>query len=182
MAVAQAGGLNITHTVSPDMEGLKPELPFGQLPYLVDGDVKLAQSMAILHYLSKKGGLQGDTDASYAVSEMFIEEANDIFSMVNKANTSPDKTVGYANLYADDGPLQKQLGFLEKMHNGDGPYFNNQEKQFAGAYTLGAVFDILVHLEPSALDSFPKMKLFYTTIIATSAFDGIKDFGMYFKR
>lgn len=125
------------------------------------------------------------------------------------------------------------------MHNGDGPYFNNQEKQFAGkkvdhecllvymctiylfvymynkickfmnttkikylciylwykvqtydtlylifsgAYTLGAVFDILVHLEPSALDSFTKLKLFYTTIIATSAFDGIRDFGMYFKR
>jgi hypothetical protein len=42
----------------------------------VDGDVKLAQSMAILHYLSKKGGLQGDTDASYAVSEMFIEEVS----------------------------------------------------------------------------------------------------------
>jgi hypothetical protein len=31
MAVAQAGGLKITHTVSPDMEGLKPELPFGQV-------------------------------------------------------------------------------------------------------------------------------------------------------
>lgn len=38
--------------------------------------MKLAQSMAILHYLSKKGGLQGDTDASYAVSEMFIEEVS----------------------------------------------------------------------------------------------------------
>lgn len=109
MAVGQAGGLKITHTVSPDMEDLKPELPFGQvklsaylffylayrfdavegcknnsffillffqLPYLVDGDVKLAQSMAILRYLSKKGGLQGDTDAAYAVSEMFIEEVS----------------------------------------------------------------------------------------------------------
>jgi hypothetical protein len=27
---------------------------------------------------------------------------------------------------------QKQLNFLEKMHNGDGPYFNNQEKRVAG--------------------------------------------------
>jgi glutathione S-transferase len=43
---------------------------------LVDGDVKLAQSSAILRYLARKGGLSGDTDAAYAVSEMFIEEVS----------------------------------------------------------------------------------------------------------
>jgi hypothetical protein len=52
----------------------------------------------------------------------------------------------------------------------------------SGAYALGAVFDIMINLESTSLDSYPKLKLFYTTIIATSAFDGIRDFGMYFKR
>lgn len=74
MAVGQAGGLKITQTPNPDFAGLKAELPFGQLPYLVDGDVKLAQSCAILRYLARKGGLQGDNDKAFAFSEMLIEE------------------------------------------------------------------------------------------------------------
>ena len=45
-----------------------------QVPYLVDGDVKLAHSNAILRYVSKKAGLQGHNDKAYAISEMFIEE------------------------------------------------------------------------------------------------------------
>ena len=32
-------------------------------------------------------------------------------------------------------PSMKQLGYLEKMHPGDGPYFNNQaEKRVAGKF------------------------------------------------
>ena len=45
-----------------------------QVPYLVDGDVKLAHSNAILRYVSKKAGLEGDNDKAYAISQMFIEE------------------------------------------------------------------------------------------------------------
>ena len=45
-----------------------------QVPYLVDGDVKLAHSNAILRYVSKKSGLDGDNDKAYAMSQMFIEE------------------------------------------------------------------------------------------------------------
>jgi hypothetical protein len=56
MAVAQAGGLNITHTVSPDMEGLKPELPFGQVKlsaYLILFSVYVLYIRCkIIHYLS----------------------------------------------------------------------------------------------------------------------------------
>jgi hypothetical protein len=44
------------------------------------------------------------------------------------------------------------------------------------------VLDIAINLEPTLLDNFPKLKSFYTTLIATSAFDGIRDFGMYLKR
>ena len=76
MAVAKAGGLNIVHTDDPNLPALKAELPFGQLPYLVDGDVKVAQSLAILRYLARKGGLQGDDDKGFAFSEMLIQEVS----------------------------------------------------------------------------------------------------------
>ena len=91
MAVGQAGGLKIKHTDNPDMGGLKPELPFGQLPYLVDGDVKVAQSLAILRYLARKGGLQGDDDKAFAFSEMLIQEMEDCFTLMAKANYDSDK-------------------------------------------------------------------------------------------
>jgi len=39
-----------------------------------------------------------------------------------------------------------------------------------------------VTLEPTALDSFPKLQAFYQAMIASPAFDGIRDFGMYFSR
>ena len=43
MAVAKAGGINLVQDGAFDLAALKPELPFGQVPYLVHGDVKLAQ-------------------------------------------------------------------------------------------------------------------------------------------
>ncbi|KAH9364102.1 hypothetical protein HPB48_006783 [Haemaphysalis longicornis] len=38
-------------------------LEFPNLPYYIDGDVKLTQSMAILRYLARKHGLDGKTEA-----------------------------------------------------------------------------------------------------------------------
>ena len=91
MAVAQAGGLNVVHTDDPNLAELKPSLPFGQLPYLVDGDVKVAQSLAIVRYLARKGGLQGDDDKGFAFSEMLIQEMEDIFTLLARANYENNK-------------------------------------------------------------------------------------------
>ena len=35
---------------------------------------------------------------------------------------------------APEGPLAKQLAYLEKMHPGDGPYFNNQVSGWVGGW------------------------------------------------
>jgi glutathione S-transferase len=83
--------LNVVHTDDPNLAELKPSLPFGQLPYLVDGDVKVAQSLAIVRYLARKGGLQGDDDKGFAFSEMLIQEMEDIFTLMAKANYEKDK-------------------------------------------------------------------------------------------
>ncbi|KAL3197903.1 hypothetical protein MRX96_044629 [Rhipicephalus microplus] len=44
-------------------EKTKLGLEFPNLPYYIDGDVKLTQSMAILRYLARKHGLEGKTEA-----------------------------------------------------------------------------------------------------------------------
>lgn len=48
--------------------------PFMQLPFMIHGDVKIAQSMAITRYIAKIGGLDGNNPAEFAFSEMLIEE------------------------------------------------------------------------------------------------------------
>ncbi len=48
VVVAQAGGLSLVQNLNPDMQALKAGiLPFGQLPYLEHGDIKLVQSMYV---------------------------------------------------------------------------------------------------------------------------------------
>lgn len=104
-AIAAAGGINLTLKSDFDMATLKTELPFGQVPYLVDGDVKLAQSNAIFRYLSRKGNQQGDTDAAFAASEQLTEEANDLYNLLAKAYYSFDRTAGLNELFSSSGPV-----------------------------------------------------------------------------
>lgn len=74
-----------------------------------------------------------------------------------------------------------QLAYLEKLHPGDSPFFN-PVKRVAGGIALGSVLDILVGLEPTLLDGYPKMKLFHKSMIESSFFDGIRDLPMYHSR
>lgn len=104
-AVAAAGGINLELNSDFDMATLKPELPFGQVPYLVDGDIKIAQSNAIFRYLAKKGGLQGDNDLAFAASEQFTEEANDLYNLLTKAYYSADRTASLNEVFAAEGPM-----------------------------------------------------------------------------
>lgn len=103
-AVAQAGGLQLELVSDFNFPELKPTLPFGQLPYLVDGDVKIAQSNAILRYVARKADLAGNiSDAHYGLSEMLIEEANDLNNLLVKANYAGDKVAAYNELFAEGG-------------------------------------------------------------------------------
>merc|ERR1712141_16012 len=56
----------------------------GQLPVLNDGDRWMSQSMAITRYVSKKWGLEGDNLKDFAISELLIEESNDLFTSLTQ--------------------------------------------------------------------------------------------------
>ena len=53
-------------------------LDFPNLPYYVDKDVKLTQSLAILRYIGKTNGLSGETPQEEATIDMLIQTAEDI--------------------------------------------------------------------------------------------------------
>ena len=151
---------------NPEWPGLKPQTPFGQLPFLVDGDVKVAQSNAIARYLGRKYGLQGDTDADFALSEILIEEQVDLLNILFKANYSADKAAAFDKAFAEEFPAQ--LAYLENLLNSD--FFTS--KVTTGSLAIFSALNLALDLEPTALDKFPKLKAFYDRVAALDAIKG----------
>nr|ACD13785.1 glutathione S-transferase mu [Reishia clavigera] len=60
-------------------EKVKPTLglDFPNLPYYIDGDIKITQSNAILRFIAGKHGLLGKTDKEKAYADMMLENAMD---------------------------------------------------------------------------------------------------------
>lgn len=183
-AIAKEAGIDIKWEANFDLAALKAAgtLPFGQLPYLEHNGVKIAQSGAIMRYLAKVGNLNGETIEDFALSEMLIEESQDIFAAMAKCMYSPDKVAAFNEFFAAGGGFANHLGHLERMHPGGSPYFKAGEKRLAGGVALAAVLDMAVALQADCLDAFPKMKAFYEAFIARPCFDGIREHGMYLNR
>ena len=61
--------------------------PFGQMPLLkTPSGLVIAQSTAIANYIGKKAGMLGSTDEDFALSQMCMAEAEDIYSMMGGAD------------------------------------------------------------------------------------------------
>jgi len=176
--VAAYAGQPLDWNKQPDWPGLKPSTPFGQLPYLEDGDVKLAQSGAIARYLGRKFGLQGESDADFAHSEQLIEESQDIFTALVKANYSPNKAEAYTEAFATTIP--NHLANLEKLLNGD----RFTSKTTTGELAIFNVINIALDLEAGLLGNFPGLQAFYNRIAANEGVAAYLASGVpaYFKR
>lgn len=57
---------------------LKPKTPFGQLPYLIHGDLQLAQSMAIIRYIARLTNKYGNSPQEAAKIDMVLEGEEDV--------------------------------------------------------------------------------------------------------
>ena len=104
LAIANAGGMKIVLDGDGDSYLVSHEssLPFGQVPYFEHSSgVNFAQSGAILRFVSRKVGLQGDSDADYAKSEMLIEESFEIFTALGKANYAPNRSEEFSKIFAE---------------------------------------------------------------------------------
>ena len=57
---------------------LKPGMPFGQVPMYREGDLELVQSHAILRYLARKHGLDGEDESQRVRCDIAIEAFRDL--------------------------------------------------------------------------------------------------------
>ncbi|CAG2178597.1 unnamed protein product [Oppiella nova] len=89
-------------------------LDFPNIPYYMDGDIKLSQSVAIMRYLARKHGLVARDDPTLARQEMVEQQLEDMFMgfMMTLKNTV-DNDAKWKDYCA--GTLKQQLTLLVKF-------------------------------------------------------------------
>jgi hypothetical protein len=129
--------------------------------------------------------MQGDTDAEFALSEMLISESVDLFEMISEVHWEDNNTETYGKLFTPNGKFETQCKYLERLFPEGQDYFNSrasgEHKKLAGGLAIAAVLDIAVGACATCLDATPKLKRFYELVVATPAFDGLREMKPFFK-
>ncbi|XP_063673813.1 glutathione S-transferase-like [Bolinopsis microptera] len=95
-------------------------LDLPNLPYLIDGDIKVTQSVAVIRYLGRKFGLvPGDDEKDIVKCEMIEQEAVDLRSAFQKLCLDKEGFEEKKPAYLDS--MEKKLEILDK-YIGDGPF------------------------------------------------------------
>ncbi|CAG0898489.1 unnamed protein product [Cyprideis torosa] len=135
-------------------------LDFPNLPYYLDGDVKLTQSLAILRYVAKKYGLGGDTAEEQAVADMVSCQIFDLrmeMAYLFYTKWNDDNKKDFLN-----NSLPGKMKLLENFMNGK--KFVLGDKVSYADFFLWETIDHLLFLTPDLLKEYPNMKTFYDAI------------------
>jgi hypothetical protein len=125
------GNRDLPFAISDHWAALKPTTPFGQLPLLSapSTGLVLAQTTAIVNYVGRIAGTEGSTNEAYAVSQMLIAEAEDLYAMMNKFLPTVYKRLSTSDITTSKGTredydrfwsvlLPAQLEKLERLFDG----------------------------------------------------------------
>ncbi|XP_078500909.1 glutathione S-transferase Mu 2-like [Lissotriton helveticus] len=141
-------------------------LDFPNLPYLIDGDVKLTQSNAILRYIGRKHNLCGESESEKVRVDILENQVRDLRRELATIAYDPN----FENLkgsYLEKLPDKLKLCSL----------FLGEQKWFAGEKITLAdflMYDVLDQnrmLDPTCLDSFSNLKSFLQQFEALEKID-----------
>jgi len=179
LIVASVGGVKLVWNHQVKWPEYKPEAPFGQLPVLTGPNgFKMGQSLAIIRFLARKGGLQGSNDHEFAMSEQLIQEGEDIYGLLAKAQYAPNRTEAMDAVFSTS--LTPHLDALSKLLKGQ--TFTGH--LLAGDLAIFAIFDIVHSLDKHFLDKHANLKAFYEHVGANEKVKAVTTVGgaEYFKR
>ena len=141
-------------------------LDFPNLPYYVDGDVKLTQSHVILRHLARKHSLAGKTENDQLRVDLLATQTLDFHMEYARIVYNPQ----FADLKADyEKALPDKLKLLAN--------FLGDNKFVAGDYVTYADFVLFEYLEgqiyfsPQTLRDFPALDQFHKRVLALEAVD-----------
>lgn len=145
--------------------------PFGQLPLLEDGDLKIGQCCAIMNYIGKKAQTEGKDAAEFAVSQMLMAEGEDIYAIMQKHNATKFAALD-TKPQADQGKLWGEVipGELAKLEKllGDKKTYTSSGKT-PGELYIFAVMHQVAAVKEDCMASAPKFKAFYDGVKADAS-------------
>jgi len=153
--VAKVGGIQLDFEPNVNLDAMRHECPFGQLPILKHKDFTMGQSLAIVRYVARLAHLQGESDKEFGLSEQLVQEFDDIYSQMAKAQYGADKKVAWDHFFNTE--LPKHMAHLEKLVQGD----NFTGKLLCGDLSIFTICLLATDLEANCLNNFPKIKAFF---------------------
>lgn len=129
------------------------EIPFNQVPVLEINNLILAQSQAIVRYLSKKYKICGDSELNEFYADMIFCGVQDIHYKFTNTNLFKQNETTFLN-----EEIPKWSGYFEKLLE------KNNKKFFVGnelTYADLAIFNLYDDIEskyPNILKNFPLLK------------------------
>eukprot|EP00118_Oscarella_pearsei_P025190 m.307694 g.307694 ORF g.307694 m.307694 type:complete len:214 (+) comp42645_c0_seq1:192-833(+) len=133
-------------------------LPMPNLPYVIDGDIKVVQSNAVLRYLGRKHKLDGETEAEKVFVDIFTNQVTDLHNTLFRVAFSP------ADLYEE----KKKEYLTETLPDLLKAFSEHLEKRvwLAGEkitfpdFHFAEMLDEFTILSPVCLDPFPALQAY----------------------
>jgi glutathione S-transferase len=135
--------------MNEEWAALKPQMQFGQMPRLQDGETTLVQSQAILRHLARPLGLCGETEAECIRCDISAEAGRDLQQRLWDHFWSPGSSTPEATAAYETGELPGQLALAEGWL-GDAPFFGGERLLFCDYYVL-TVLDEAAAFFPNAM-------------------------------
>ena len=142
-------------------------IDFPNLPYLIDGDFKTSQSLAILKYIGRKHGLfGGESNEEITKQEALLDSIYDLrmrFARLCYSDDFENKKKEYLENLAKNLKFYDDWLAKRKYMNGD--------KLFVGDFFLWSVLDINDLMSPGILEPFPNVARFKNEIASLAAIE-----------
>eukprot|EP01098_Paradermamoeba_levis_P002026 TRINITY_DN1235_c0_g1_i1.p1 TRINITY_DN1235_c0_g1~~TRINITY_DN1235_c0_g1_i1.p1 ORF type:complete len:253 (+),score=66.79 TRINITY_DN1235_c0_g1_i1:94-759(+) len=131
-------------------------LDFPNLPYFIDGNLRITQSNAILRHLARKHNLYGKTHEDQARIDMLLDQAMDLRNAFVRVIYGSNFDQNVVQHLSQTAP--RFFASFEK-YLGDKNFFLGSEVTVAD-FHLYEMFDQHRLLEPTSLDAFPHISAF----------------------
>eukprot|EP00090_Calanus_glacialis_P026247 TRINITY_DN4123_c0_g1_i1.p1 TRINITY_DN4123_c0_g1~~TRINITY_DN4123_c0_g1_i1.p1 ORF type:complete len:219 (-),score=42.10 TRINITY_DN4123_c0_g1_i1:109-765(-) len=127
-------------------------LDFPNLPYFVDGNIKITQSNAILRHIARKNGLCGESVEEKARVDMMADCAMDLRNTIARLVYNPD----YDNLLPQY--IERLPSILEPFSKflAANPWFVGQKVTFVD-FPMYELLDQLRSMIPNCLKNYPNL-------------------------
>ena len=155
----------------PQWAELKPNTPYGALPVLEDGDLRLAHSSAILGYIGRGHGLHPTDSRTAAEHEALMQSVEDLRHKVPGGKNMPEDekkaareafAAGWLSQWAATVADRIVGPFVEgdKLHVADLKLYVILRAYLSGGYD---------HISPSMFDAYPALGALHAAVDAHPA-------------